>query len=96
MYKSNIDRDPDYLRDRIEGTHDMGRKYLISIALCAGLIATTAIERQWFDTLTVSPSFAADNLDKSLPKTALREICFKPVQSWHGMKKLRGTQGRDI
>lgn len=40
MTIQNIDRDPEYVRERIEGTHDLGRKFLVSVALCIALIAT--------------------------------------------------------
>jgi hypothetical protein len=38
--RRNVDCDPEYVRDRIEETNNLGRKYLVSIGLCAILIAT--------------------------------------------------------
>jgi hypothetical protein len=38
--RRNIERDPEYVRDRIEETKNLGRQYLVSIGLCAILIAT--------------------------------------------------------
>ena len=38
--RRNIECEPEYLRDRIEETNNLGRRYLVSIALLAVLIAT--------------------------------------------------------
>lgn len=38
--RRNIEYEPEYVRDRIEETNHLGRRYLVSIALCAILIAT--------------------------------------------------------
>ena len=35
-----VDPDPEYVRERIEKTNNLGLKYLISVGLCAILIAT--------------------------------------------------------
>ncbi|PSH70206.1 hypothetical protein CU102_03715 [Phyllobacterium brassicacearum] len=39
-HRQNIERDPEYVRERIEATQNFGRKYLISIGLFAILITT--------------------------------------------------------
>ena len=39
-HRQNIERDPEYVRERIEATQNFGRKYLISVGLFAILITT--------------------------------------------------------
>jgi hypothetical protein len=73
MHDSNTDFEPDYVRDRIEHMHDMGRKYLVGLILCGALLATTAIERQGTAKSDIPPAFA-DNI-------VMREIGFIPDQT---------------
>ncbi|MGO4450344.1 hypothetical protein AB4Y96_15580 [Phyllobacterium sp. TAF24] len=58
MHRSNVDREPDYVKERTEGPQNLGRIYLLSLALCAALVATTAVgyESNWPDTMMVTAS----------------------------------------
>jgi hypothetical protein len=38
MHRSNVEREPEYVRERTEGPQNLGRIYLLSLALCAALI----------------------------------------------------------
>ncbi|MHC1551541.1 hypothetical protein [Phyllobacterium sp. K27] len=39
----NVERDPEYVRDRIVETDNLGPKYLVSIGLCAALVVSVDI-----------------------------------------------------
>ena len=60
MHRSNVEREPEYVRERTEGPQNLGRIYLLSLALCAALIATTAVgyESEWPEVKTITASTA--------------------------------------
>ncbi|RZS69885.1 hypothetical protein EV217_5383 [Phyllobacterium myrsinacearum] len=77
MHRSNIEREPEYVRERTGGPQNLGRVYLLSLALCAALIATTAVgyESEWPDIMTVTASTTNTGLYKRADSKTSLTFC---------------------
>lgn len=73
--RQNIDGNPEYVRDRIDDTHNLGRKYLVSIALCAMLIATIEGGFQGFGLFSQGSSVSARQMNQMSERPAISQIC---------------------
>jgi hypothetical protein len=73
--RQNVDGNPEYVRDRIEDTNDLGRKYLVSVALCAMLIATIEGGLHGFGLFTEFSSVSAHQANQTPKKPATPQIC---------------------
>ncbi len=87
----NVDHDPEYVRDRIDETKDLGRKFLVSLGLCAILVASIGGEfRDSDDHPEPSPVFGYAIKQTSLQPEAV-QICSNENSTtsrsvWHPLK----------
>ncbi|UGX89138.1 hypothetical protein [Phyllobacterium meliloti] len=77
MHRGNVDREPEYVTERTEGPKNLGRIYLLSLALCAALVATTAVgyESEWPDTFTVTAFTAKAEINQRVDDKTLLTFC---------------------
>ncbi|SDP91875.1 hypothetical protein [Phyllobacterium sp. OV277] len=77
MHRSNVDREPEYVTERTEGPKNLGRIYLLSLALCAALVATTAVgyESNWPDTMMVTASTTQAGINQRVDDKSLLTFC---------------------
>jgi hypothetical protein len=89
MHRSNVDREPDYVTERTEGPRNLGRIYLLSLALCAALVATTAVESQTGgpDLLTVTASTAKADINQRIDDKTPLTFCNNVEGSTKGDQK---------
>lgn len=98
MHRSNVDREPEYVRERTEGPQNLGRVYLLSLALCAALLATTAIgyESEWPDVMTVTASTAKPELNQRADGKTPLTFCNDIERSSEASQKLALWRTFDI
>ncbi|MBA8881018.1 hypothetical protein [Phyllobacterium myrsinacearum] len=77
MHRSNVDREPEYVRERTGGPRNLGRIYLLSLALCAALVATTAVgyESTAPDVTTVTASATKAGLNQRVDDKTPLTFC---------------------
>ncbi|QND54664.1 hypothetical protein HB779_22505 (plasmid) [Phyllobacterium sp. 628] len=85
----DIDREPDYVKDRTEGPQNLGRIYLLSLSLCAGLVATTAFEAQseWPDIMSVTSSVTKAQMNQRINDKSSITFCSDGEKPAHDIRK---------
>ncbi|UXN57125.1 hypothetical protein [Phyllobacterium zundukense] len=81
------DRVPEYVHDRIEKTNDLGHKYIVSVALCAVLIAT--IQGGYGNSGLFAESVSASRHAASETPLQLTDatMCSTENHKWHPLKR---------
>jgi len=81
-----VDGVPEYVRDRIERTNNLGHKYLVSVGLCAVLIATIQGGYGNSDLFAGSVSAARHAVSETSPQQTTATMCSTEIHKRHPLQ----------